>query len=105
MIRLLKDKTEYQELKKKWEELWQKYPFINSLYDSTESMNLTEEQHKVLLNEMELSLAIRQYERREYFWIGQQYILEYLAWMKERGMCHRREESQNKGQSGAENPE
>lgn len=50
-------------------------------------MSLTEEQHKVLLKEMELSLAIGQYERKEYFWIGQQYLLEYLEWMKERCIC------------------
>lgn len=93
MIRLLKGEAEYQELKKRREELWQRYPFINNLYDSNESMSLTEEQHKVLLKEMELSLAISQYERREYFWIGQQSVLEYLAWMKERGMSHRQEES------------
>lgn len=36
MISLLKEVTEYQELKKKREELWKKYPFINSLYDSYE---------------------------------------------------------------------
>lgn len=87
MIRLLKEVSDYQELKKKREELWQKYPFINSLYDSYESMSLTEEQHRILRDEMELSLAISQYERKEYFWIGQQYVLEYLEWMKERCVC------------------
>lgn len=84
MIRLLKEVEEYQELKKEKEELWQKYPFINSLYDSYESMSLTEEQHRILREEMELSLAISQFERKEYFWIGQQSILEYLEWMKKR---------------------
>lgn len=87
MIKHLKEVTEYQNLKKKWEELWQKYPFISSLYDSYDSMSLTEEQHRILRDEMELSLAISQYERKEYFWIGQQYVLEYLEWMKERCVC------------------
>lgn len=84
MIKQLKEVTEYQNLKKKWEELWQKYPFISSLYDSYDSISLTEEQHRILRDEMELSLAISQYERKEYFWIGQQYVLEYLEWMKKR---------------------
>lgn len=87
MIRLLKEVPDYQELKKKREELWQKCPFINSLYDSYENMSLTEEQHRILREEMELSLAISQYERKEYFWIGQQYVLEYLEWIKERRIC------------------
>lgn len=50
-------------------------------------MSLTEEQHRILRDEIELSLAISQYERKEYFWIGQQYVLEYLEWMKERRIC------------------
>lgn len=44
-----------------------------------------------LREEMELSLAISQYERREYFWIGQQYVWEYLDWMNQRTGCGQEE--------------
>lgn len=69
-VQMLCGEAEYQELKERREELSQQNPFINELYDSDGSISLTEEQHKVLREEMELSLAISQYERREYFWIG-----------------------------------
>lgn len=71
-VQTLRGEAEYQELKERQEELSQQNPFINELYDSDGSISLTEEQHRILRKEMELSLAISQYERREYFWIGQQ---------------------------------
>ena len=90
-VQMLREKAEYQELKERREELSQQNPFINELYDSDDSISLTEEQHRVLREEMELSLAISQYERREYFWIGQQYVWEYLGWMKQRTGCGQEE--------------
>lgn len=91
-VQMLRGEAEYQELKERREELSQQNPFINELYDSDGSISLTGEQHKVLREEMELSLAISQFERREYFWIGQQYVWEYLSWMNRR-MCCGQEES------------
>lgn len=91
-VQILRGEAEYQELKERREELSQQNPFINELYDSDGSISLTGEQHKVLREEMELSLAISQFERREYFWIGQQYVWEYLSWMNRR-MCCGQEES------------
>lgn len=91
-VQTLRGEAEYQELKERQEELSQQNPFINELYDSDGSISLTEEQHRILRKEMELSLAISQYERREYFWIGQQYVWEYLSWMNRR-MCCGQEES------------
>lgn len=90
-VQMLREEAEYQKLKERREELSQQNPFINELYDSDDSISLTEEQHKVLREEMELSLAISQHERREYFWIGQQYVWEYLGWMKQRTGCGQEE--------------
>lgn len=94
-VQMLNEVAEYQKLKRQREELSQQNPFINELYDSDGSISLTEEQHKILREEMELSLAISQYECREYFWIGQQYVLEYLEWMNQRRICCGQEENQN----------
>ncbi|MCM1245283.1 MAG: hypothetical protein NC293_06510 [Roseburia sp.] len=93
-VRMLREETEYQKLKEWREELSRQNPFINELYDSDGSMSLTEEQHRILREEMELTVAVSQYERREYFWIGQQYILE---WMNHRKICC--------GQDGGTEPE
>lgn len=90
-VQILRGEAEYQELKERREELSQQNPFINELYDSDGSISLTGEQHKVLREEMELSLAISQFERREYFWIGQQYVWEYLGWMNQRIGCGQEE--------------
>ncbi len=90
-VQMLRGEAEYQELKERREELSQQNPFINELYDSDGSISLTGEQHKVLREEMELSLAISQFERREYFWIGQQYVWEYLGWMNQRIGCGQEE--------------
>lgn len=90
-VQMLRGQAEYQELKERREELSQQNPFINELYDSDGSISLTEEQHRILREEMELSLAISQFERREYFWIGQQYVWEYLGWMNRRTGCGQEE--------------
>lgn len=90
-VQMLRGKAEYQELKEKRAELVRQNPFINELYDSDGSISLTEEQHRILREEMELSLAISQYERREYFWIGQQYVWEYVGWMNRRTGCGQEE--------------
>lgn len=90
-VRMLRGEAEYQELKERRGELSQQNPFINELYDSDDSISLTAEQHRILREEMELSLAISQYERREYFWIGQQYVWEYLGWMNQRTGCGQEE--------------
>lgn len=94
-VQILHEVPEYQKLKKQREELSQQNPFINELYDSDGSISLTEEQHRILREEMELSLAISQYECREYFWIGQQYVLEYLEWMNQRRICCEQERNQS----------
>lgn len=90
-VQMLRGKAEYQELKEKRAELVRQNPFINELYDSDGSISLTGEQHRILREEMELSLAISQYERREYFWIGQQYVWEYVGWMNRRTGCGQEE--------------
>lgn len=90
-VQMLRGKAEYQELKEKRAELVRQNPFIDELYDSDGSMSLTGEQHKVFREEMGLSLAISQIERREYFWIGQQYVWEYLGWMNRRTGCGQEE--------------
>lgn len=66
-VQMLHEVAEYQKLKRQREKLSQQNPFINELYDSDDSISLTEEQHRILREEMELSLAISQYECREYF--------------------------------------
>lgn len=90
-VQMLCGQAEYQELKERRKKLSQQNPFINELYDSDGSISLTGEQHRILREEMELSLAISQYERREYFWIGQQYVWEYVGWMNRRTGCGQEE--------------
>lgn len=94
-VQMLHEVAEYQKLKRQWEELSEQNPFINELYDSDGSISLTGEQHRILREEMELSLAISQYECREYFWIGQEYVLEYLEWMNQRRICCGQEGNQS----------
>lgn len=93
-VQMLHGEAEYQKLKERRKKLSQQNPFINELYDSDGSVSLTEEQHRILREEMELSLAISQFECREYFWIGQQYVWEYLNWINQR-ICCGQEEAQD----------
>lgn len=93
-VHMLRGVAEYQKLKARRGELLEQNPFINELYDSDGSVSLTEEQHRILRREMELSLALSQFECREYFWLGQQYVWEYLSWMNQR-ICYGQEEVQD----------
>lgn len=69
-IELKNDDLEYQNLENQVNEIMDKYPRINSLFENDEVPNLNEEECRMLQNLISLYLQMSNFEERKIFFLG-----------------------------------
>lgn len=79
---LYKTNKQYAELQNDVSELKKQYPFIDRIIEEGGEMNLSAQEHNILIQYFQLSRQMENMERKHIYFCGQKDIIAYLKELK-----------------------
>lgn len=77
-VELNEQSKDYQKLKKQQQRLIKQYACIQSFLYEEGEVRLDQEEHKSVLNYLQLSASVEAFERRGYYMYGHSHCYEYM---------------------------
>ena len=79
-VQFLREHDEnYQEMQKQYLEMQNRYPYIEKLFDDGGEICLSQEEHGIVLEYLQLQLKMEIKERGLLYWFGHRQCCEYLG--------------------------